>query len=135
MENEKDIQYSKEKLDNIENIVFTSHKGIKVMYSLLVEYRGFLNDLKSHNEKQDKQIASCEEKLNKLLELITNEISGDTPSSKRCQYSDKQIYNMHYGLGYKKKYSLNELVSLTGMSRSFIQQHISKYKNKVNKEV
>ena len=55
MENEKDIQYLKEKINNIENIVFTSHKGIKAMYSLLVEYRGFLNDLKNNDREQNKQ--------------------------------------------------------------------------------
>jgi hypothetical protein len=139
MENMKkdidELTFIKSKIDNIEKIVYTDAKAQKVVYNMLVEYKSCLNDLTNTNKEISKRITSVEDKINKLLELINNEIAGDTPSSKRCQYSDKQLYNMHYGLGYKKKYSLTDLEKLTGMSRSFVQQHIRKYSMKVDKEV
>lgn len=135
MENVNELQYIKEKVANIENIVFSGYKNQKLIYNLLVEYKSYLCDLDRKNKEQNDKITSLDNKINKLLELITNEISGDTPSSKKCQYSDKQLYEMHYGIGYKKKYSLADLVGLTGMSKSFVQQHIRKYNNKLNEEV
>lgn len=135
MENVNELQYIKEKVANIENIVFSGYKNQKLIYNLLVEYKSYLCDLDRKNKEQNDKITSLDNKINKLLELINNEISGDTPSSKKCQYSDKQLYEMHYGIGYKKKYSLADLVGLTGMSKSFVQQHIRKYNNKLNKEV
>lgn len=122
-----ELAFIRDKVTNIENIVFSNHKNIKTLGSLIVEYRSYLADIKNSVKEQSKEVTSLSEKLDTLLKKVTDEIEGNTPASKRCKYSDKQLYELHYGIGCKKKYSLADLVGLTGMSKSFIQQHIRKY--------
>lgn len=90
------------------------------------------------NKKLDKLITSYEKR--KAGVIVNNNVDIDLTDRQiagKCKYSDEQLYAMHYNVGgkFKKQYSYNDLVKLTGMSLSYVKDHIREYKKLMNMEV
>ena len=90
------------------------------------------------SKKLDKLLTSYEKK--KAGVIVNNNVDidlSDRLADRKCKYTDEQLYELHYNVGnkYKKKYSYTDLVKLTGMSLSYVKDHIREYKKLMNMEV
>ena len=89
------------------------------------------------NKKIDKILTSCEK--SRAGVVVNNNVDidlNDRQVAGKCKYTDEQIYCMHYNIGnrFKKAYSINDLINITGMSSTYIKRKIKDYKNRMGLE-
>lgn len=128
-------------IKNVGGAVKAIYQNIEKIINMLdvidIEIKQLKENSKIQDNKIDKLLTSCEKRKSGVT--INNNVEVDLTDRQvagKCKYTDEQLYCMHYNIGnrFKKAYSINDLINITGMSSTYIKRKIKDYKNRMGLE-
>ena len=131
------VTYLKNIFESLKMIEESKNKIMNRLDVIDIEIKQLKENSKIQDNKIDKILTSCEKRKSGVT--INNNVEvdlSDRQVSGKCKYTDEQLYCMHYNIGnrFKKAYSINDLINITGMSGTYIKRKIKDYKNRMSLE-